>query len=68
MKGEEFAAYLFANRHRCCRRPAPIQVTFSNYAAGEWVLDWAGEASEGDLTPEMGGPLVCIVGMVKSVS
>lgn len=54
-------------RHCCCCRPPPplpgnLQVTFANYGAGEWVLDWAGEASEGDLTPEAGGPLV---GMVK---
>ncbi|CAN0342989.1 unnamed protein product, partial [Ascophyllum nodosum] len=25
---------------------------------GQWVLDWAQDAAEGDLTPEKGGPLV----------
>lgn len=33
-------------------------MTFATFAANEWVLDWAMAASEGDLAPEKGGPLV----------
>lgn len=36
------------------------QVTFANHDSGQWVLDWAQDAAEGDLTPERGGPLVRI--------
>lgn len=48
-----------------CRLRPPLssgnlQVTFSNYIAGKWVLDWATEAAEGHLTPEAGGPLVSV--------
>eukprot|EP00904_Undaria_pinnatifida_P000763 jgi/Undpi1/10688/HiC_scaffold_29.g13136.m1 len=35
-----------------------VPVTFSNHAEGQWILEWAQEASEGELTPEAGGPLV----------
>ncbi|CAM9420408.1 unnamed protein product [Ectocarpus sp. 4 AP-2014] len=35
-----------------------VPVTFATYDAGEWVLDWATEATEGHLAPERGGPLV----------
>lgn len=35
-----------------------LKVTFANHAEGQWVLDWAQEAAEGALTPEMGGPIV----------
>lgn len=43
---------------RCC-----LKVTFANHAEGQWVLDWAQEAAEGDLRPEKGGPLVSEPGM-----
>eukprot|EP00752_Nemacystus_decipiens_P002082 g1992.t1 len=35
-----------------------VPLTFANYGSDKWVLDWAGEAAEGHLTPEAGGPLV----------